>query len=445
MLIRFTVENFLSFKDEVEFSMVAGLPRKHREHVIGTGRGSDFRLLKAGVVYGANAAGKSNLIKAMSFAKHMVVVGTNPKQRISVTPFKLDSSSEEQPSKFRFEINCNSTPYVYGFELDSKQVYSEWLSELRVRSERTLFRRETNVDGHTEIEFGRFRFTGEHGPEFLKFLVLGTRPNELFLTKTVENDVIYFKDIYDWFDETLRLVFPSPRSSDVATTRMAEQEFEHGSRDIIGLFDLGIDSVLLEDVASPMPDSVKQEFLAEHREDQEDIAIPFPASNLYVFVSADNEINARQFKTVHRINHENRDVVFELSQESDGTQRLFELSSALLDLLGGSGAKVYIIDELDRRLHPHMTKNILDIFLNNTVGRPNQLIVTTHESGLLDLDLIRRDEIWFVLKDQNGMSKLYSLEEFGPRLDMDIQKGYLRGRFGAIPIIPSYNILDWVK
>ena len=100
MLIRFTVENFLSFKDEVEFSMVAGLPRKHKEHIVGSGKGNDFRLLKAGVIYGANAAGKSNLIKALGFAKRMIVRGTQAKQRIPVTPFHLNKTSEDRPSSF---------------------------------------------------------------------------------------------------------------------------------------------------------------------------------------------------------------------------------------------------------------------------------------------------------------------------------------------------------
>ncbi len=445
MLIRFTVENFLSFKGEVEFSMVAGLPRKHKEHVVGSGKGNDFRLLKSGVIYGANAAGKSNLIKAMSFAKRMIVMGRAPKQRIPITPFKLDSATENMPSKFRFEIKCDSTPYVYGFELDSGQIYNEWLSEIRSSSEKMLFRRQTDLKGHAEVEFGNLSFSAEHSGEFLKFLQRGTRPNELFLTKTVENDVTYFKCVYDWFDETLRLMFPTPRSTEVETASIAEGEFVNGSRDIFRLFDLGIDSVVLEDFAAPMPESVKQDFLGAHREDSEDIAIQFPSDNLYVFVSSDNRINARQFKTIHRVVHENRDVKFELEQESDGTQRLFELNAALLGLLSGSSDKVYVIDELDRRLHPHMTKNILDIFLTNSVGKPSQLVVTTHESSLLDLDLVRRDEIWFVQKDRSGASQVYSLEEFAPRRDIDIQKGYLQGRFGAIPIIPSFNVLEWAK
>lgn len=447
MLIRFTVENFLSFKDEVEFSMVAGLPRKHKDHVTGSGKGSDYRTLKTAIIYGANAAGKSNLIKAMNFARTMIVEGTDEKQRIPVTLFRLDKSMEDKPSRFQFEIKCNSSAYVYGFELDSKQVYSEWLSELRPSSEAMLFNRQTDRTGQTTVELGRLPFTEEHNRGFMKFIETGTRENELFLKKTILNRVEYFKDVYEWFDNTLRFVFPNPMSRSIDASSMSHEEFESDSRDIIRLFNLGIESVKLEESDSLIPKSLLQDIAEMHRQDNKDVAIQFPSMNVYIFVHADKnvKVSTRKFMTVHRVQHENRDVTFELNDESDGTQRLFELSSALLGLLSGKADRVYVIDELDRRLHPHMTKNIVDIFLNNSVNQPSQMIVTTHESSLLDLDLVRRDEIWFVEKDHRGSSSLYSLEEFAPRYDMDIEQGYLQGRFGAIPIVPSYNVLEWAK
>lgn len=445
MLIRFTVENFLSLRDEVEFSMVAGLPRKHPQHVIRREHGGYSRLLKAGIIYGANAAGKSNLVLAMAFAKRLIVGGTRIKERIPVLPFQLDADSMKRPTKFLFEICCGDKTYQFGFEIDSRTVRSEWLTQIQKRSNVKLYDRVTDNEGHTSVDLGKLDYNDLYPQSFMNHVAKGTRANQLFLTNTLENGVDYFKELYDWFDDKLRLIFPNPRSAGVETATMSESEFEKGSREIIGLFDLGIDNVVLEDLDSPLPHSVQENFLEAHREDQEDIAIQFPSENLYVFVSADNQIRARQFKTIHRIEHEDRDVVFELSQESDGTQRLFELSSALIGLLGGAGDKVYVIDELDRRLHPHMTKNIVDIFLTNSVERPSQLIVTTHESSLLDLELVRRDEVWFIEKDNSGCSRVYSLEEFAPRYDMEIEKGYLRGRFGAIPIIPSFNTIDWAN
>ena len=170
-----------------------------------------------------------------------------------------------------------------------------------------------------------------------------------------------------------------------------------------------------------------------------------PTLKMLVSVDTVERYKAFHFATMHRVNHEGRNVEFGLLMESDGTNRLFELTPALIRLLSSEDDIVFVIDELDRCLHAHMSRNILDIFLANAVGQASQLIVTTHESDLLDLDLLRRDEIWFIEKDQYSASQIYSLEEFAPRYDVDIKRGYLQGRFGAIPIIPSYNILEWAK
>lgn len=447
MLIRFSVENFLSFKDEVEFSMVAGRtqePQVHEDHILTTEH-NDMYLLKTGVIYGANASGKSNLIKAMDFARNLIVKGTRPNRRIPVTPYLLDSATESKASKFQFEIKCNLRSYIYGFEVDSKQVYSEWLYEIQSNIERMMFERKTELDGLTKVDLGEVLFASENDREFLKSNERRTRLNELFLTKTIEDNFAYFKEIYDWFDKKLRIIFPNPRFTSVETAYMTETQFQQGTRELIKLFDLGIDNVKLKESDFPLTSRLKTSILETHREDEQDVTVQFPTENMYFFVSKDNQIRASKFMSVHRVQHEDRVVEFELSQESDGTQRLFELSSVLLGLLSGEQERIYVIDELDRRLHAHMTYNILDVFLTNSANKSSQMIVTTHESNLLDLDLLRRDEIWFIEKDVRGASSVYSLEEFAPRSDMDIRKGYLHGRFGAIPILSSYNVLEWAK
>ena len=305
-----------------------------------------------------------------------------------------------------------------------------------------LFERTTDDDGYACVEFGRLSFSKIHGRQFLKFVQSSTRADELFLKKTIDNNVGYFTDVYDWFSDQLRLIFPDGYTG-VETAYLSESEFEEISRDIIELFDLGIDSVRLKPSDINVPNEVRQAAMKALREVKQNVIVQFPISNTYLSISADNDVRARKFMSVHHIPHEGREVEFELSQESDGTRRLFELSTALMGLLFGPSDRVYVIDEIDRSLHPHMTKNILDIFLENSVGEPSQLIVTTHESSLLDLDLLRRDEIWFIEKDRFNASSLYSLEEFAPRYDVDVQRGYLNGRYGAIPIIPGYNVLEW--
>lgn len=444
MLIRFTVENFLSFKDEVEFSMVAGRPRMHPEHVYRVPHRKDLRLLKTAVTYGANASGKTNLIMAMSFARWMIVRGSDEGGAIPVTPFRLDTSKEGAPSKFQFEIVCDSVAYIYGFTLDSEKIHAEWLYEMRPASEKLLFDRSTDESGNANVKLGRLAFTKFHGRQFLSFVQSSTRADELFLKKTIDNNVGYFKDVYDWFNLKLRLIFPDGYSG-VETAFMSESAFEETSSDLMNLFDLGIDSVRLRTSEINVPNDVRRAALQAHRDLKEDVVIQFPINNTYLSISADNEVRTRKFMSVHSVPHERREVEFELSQESDGTQRLFELSTALMGLLSGERDRIYVIDEIDRSLHPHMTRNILDIFLENSDGQPSQLIVTTHESSLLDLDFLRRDEIWFIEKDRYSASSIYSLEEFAPRYDMDIEKGYLQGRFGAIPIVPGYNVLEWAR
>ena len=166
---------------------------------------------------------------------------------------------------------------------------------------------------------------------------------------------------------------------------------------------------------------------------------------MVVFLHGDEQVRTAHLMTMHEVKSQGIKSSVNLRQESDGTRRLFDLSWVLIGLLTGNDDQVLIIDELDLRLHPHMTRNILDIFLTNSVANRSQLIATTHEAGLLDLDLLRKDEIWFVEKDLDGNSTVYSLEEFVPQYSRDIESGYLQGRFGAIPIVPSYNILDWAK
>lgn len=137
------------------------------------------------------------------------------------------------------------------------------------------------------------------------------------------------------------------------------------------------------------------------------------------------------------------EVLFDINEESDGTQRLLDIAPGLLDIF--STEKTYIIDELDRSLHADITTSIFKAFLNNTSDIHSQLIVTTHETNLLDLELIRRDEIWFVQKNKQGESSLYSLEEYQPRFDKDVRRGYLAGRFGGIPMLPNFDNLSWMN
>ena len=454
MLIRFTVENFLSFKDEVEFSMVAGRPRKHPDHIVRGERSRDIRLLKTGVIYGPNAAGKTNLIRSMDFAQNLIISGRRPKQHIGTIPFLLDGAKERKPSRFQFEIKCNEKYFAYGFEVDVERVHSEWLYEIRSSSERLIFEREVDSDGNRPIQHKNIKFDSKQEEEFYERTANSTRLNQLLLTETIERGMTYFEEIYDWFHQKLVLIYPESRPADDLGIRFLNNHdgFQEKLRDVLNLFDLGIDDVDVkrldtdaEALLSELDKEKIAEFLDELPDDSDEKAVIYnPINHMFLFADKHGNYEAYRVVTVHEIKLENRKVEFAFYMESDGTRRLFELAPALIRLLSG-GESVFVIDELDRQLHAHMTVNLLDIFLNNTANLPSQMIVTTHESGLLDLDLLRRDEIWFIEKDRHSASQVYSLEEFAPRYDVDVERSYLFGRYGAIPILPSYNVLEWAR
>ncbi len=455
MLIRFTVENFLSFKDEVEFSMVPGRARKHKEHVYRDEQRKDIRLLKTGVIYGPNAAGKTNLIKAMNFAQNLIVAGRRPNQGMGIIPFLLDRSTESGQAKFLFEIKVGKKAYAYFMELDAKQVCSESLVEIRPASEKKMFERRTDKQGNTKISFGSAIANHKQEEMFWEHIARGTRPNQLFLTETVERNIKLFQNVYDWFQNSLVLIYPytGPSAAIGPIYLNNENGFQSKFDDLVQLFDLDIEKINLSRIEID-PDSIFNEddkleiskFIGELNDDSfERMTLYSPRFRLFAFIDKNNQFEFYRFTTVHRVRHENREVQFDLEMESDGTTRLFELTPAMIRMLSATNDIVFFIDELDRSLHPHMSQNLLDIFLSNSVGKPSQFVVTTHESDLLDLDLLRRDEIWILEKDRFSASQLFSLEEYAPRYDVDVKRGYLFGRYGGIPILPSYNTLDWAK
>jgi len=434
MLIRFSVENFLSFKDEVELSMIPGKVRSHKHHVISDGKSRGIKALKAAVLYGANASGKSNLIKAMDFARNLIVTGRRPRELILVRPFKFDTDSQNKPSRFEFEFKSGTTFFNYGFVADAEKIREEWLYEISPTSEKQIFERETTAEGKTAVQFGTIKYANADDREFLRFTGRGTRQNQLFLTESIERGLHYFEAAYNWFNEILTIVFPQSRPLWLEAN-LVDKEFNQFFQEILNVFDTGISGIELVEISSDeeIPKSVRtirDQF--QERTDQDTI-VRGPDGRYLLSRNEGNKIKVSKFMTLHHVKGESQSALFEANEESDGTQRLFDLIPALIEL--HLIERVVVIDELDRSLHPHLSHKILELFLNSTTGHQSQLIVTTHESRLLDFDLLRRDEIWFLEKDSEGRSSLYSLEEFSIRDDMDIRKGYLLGRFGGIPII----------
>lgn len=436
MLIRFTVSNFRSFNEEVVFSMLPGAAQKHTEHII-SDHPSEIDVLRFAMLYGANASGKSNLVSAIDFARKLIVDGIRPKQTIAVEPFRLDRAMQKKPSRFEFEFMVERQAYAYGFVVDRRTVHEEWLYAVNTKTEHALFERKTV--NRTEIE-ATFAKSLEADQQFLEFVARGTRANELLLTKLVENDLEQFSDIYTWFQHKLTIVFPQSRHKGLEINVYKDQKFSEALGSFLKSMNTGIDEVCtravdLETIDFPI-DLILERW--EEEEEPEDIkeateklaVINTPERQYLLHHNEQDELEAHILSTRRKRGEES--IEFELSEESDGTKRLFDL----FPILHSAEDRVFIIDELERSLHPNLVRNFIEQFLGKK--HRNQLVVTTHESTLLDLSIFRRDEIWFIEKTPEGASQLYSLEEFKPRHDLDIRKGYLQGRFGAIPVFGSY-------
>ncbi len=433
MLIRFTVENFRSFYEEAVLSMIPGRMQKHPNHVVSGNGSKGIDVLRTGLLYGANASGKSNLIRAMDFAQKLIVDGTKPKQRIPVEPFRLSEEALQKPSRFEFEFISQGQAYAYGFVVDSRCVHEEWLFLMDKQKEQPLFERVTNEEMKTNVSFPNLNLLKNPDEQFLQFVARSTRPNQLFLTKSVEDNLDYYFSVSDWFSTTLTIIFPESKAKGIQSIIGSNDEVRKSLSDFLDIMNTGIDGVSLDQVkVETIKFPAKNDVDNILTELQQNSAVVFDIPNGGRYLAQLNEQGQQNFYSLGTIRRlDDNEVRFEMFEESDGTQRLVDLFPVVyMDV-----SRVFIIDELERSLHPNLVRRFIKLFLENTSG--SQLIVSTHESTLLDLDLVRRDEIWFVEKRPSGSSALYSLEEFKPRADLDIRRGYLQGRFGAIPVLGS--------
>jgi hypothetical protein len=447
MLIRFSISNFLSFNEETEISLVPGRTRKHAEHVVKADAWNGIDVLRSAVVYGANASGKSNLVKAFAFCQRLIVEGTKPNKTIDLPIFRFDAGSTSRPSRFAFEIKLRDRAFAYGFELEPARVISEWLHLITKTSNKPLFERKSSPEGQTTVEFGTVAFKDREERKFLTFVARGTRQNQLFLTESIDRGVSHFADVHKWFANSLTIIFPESQYRDLELEIETDEELRRAYELLLRRFDTGVSGIRYKNVdfdtdiklPSPFLDEIRKSLQSHSR-----VVLRAPDKRRFVLHKTDGgRIQATELMTEHSIKGSHDTALLELALESDGTQRLLDIIPALFAL--ARNERVFIIDELDRSLHPRLSRILLELFLKDASHTSSQLIVTTHETGLLDLKLLRRDEIWFVEKKKDGASSLYSLEEFTPRYDKDIRKGYLRGRFGAIPVVHDVSSLGWAK
>ncbi|WP_419905430.1 AAA family ATPase [Kiloniella sp.] len=439
MLLRFTAENFRSFKDRAELSLVPSKVRRHPEHIIKAKNSTDISALKTAIIYGSNASGKSNLIKAMQHVQVMVNHGVRSGKKIPFDPYKLESRPEKKPSRFEFEIKVGSNNYSYGFSADNDSIKEEWLYKIDRRKDELIFNRE-QINGETKFQFGNITYENEKDEQYLEFTSKGTPENRLFLNECKERNVTTqleyltgISEVIFWFEHILTIIFPESKFAGLEITIHKDRESSKDIANILKNYDTGIDSLELQQLdfksdVTDVPEEIKQSIL-DDLEDNSGVLLAAPHNTRYLIRKPkEGDIEAYKLMTGHLKSNGDK-VLFNINEESNGTQRLLDMAPGFLD--ASADEKVYVIDELNRSLHPDITTSIIKTFLENTAGKQSQIIVTTHETNLLDQDLVRKDEIWFVQK--NTHSTLYSLEEYQPRFDKDVRRGYLAGRFGGLP------------
>ncbi|MEP3481129.1 MAG: AAA family ATPase [Fuerstiella sp.] len=437
MLINFSVENFRSIGGEQTLNLVASKGQKgHEDHCVPIAK-TDERVLRTSVVYGANAAGKSNLVRAMEFAQDLIVHGPGPKQRIALSQFRFTDAAE-RPSSFEFRFLVGDQVFVYGFDVTPEEVVEEWLSATSENGRETdVFHRKGK-----EITFGNLKKFGQDGTtsaDALKALeLLGTRPNQLLLNKIVDLDDerrgTLLDRVVQWFAVRLTVIGPSSNFGPLLEHLDDDPDFKRFTAEFLANVGTGIGGIEIEQAeidADKLPRELVESLESSEGGESSPFSIVGAGMTLSLHPDDSSKMIRRNLSAKHDVDGSSFSLPFD--EESDGTRRFLHLLPALYYLT--HSPKVFVIDELDRSLHSLLSHALLKFFVEVCPGANQQLIVTTHETHLLDLDLLRRDEIWFVEKDDRQQTRLFSLADLKVRKDLRIEKSYLQGRFGGVPFI----------
>jgi hypothetical protein len=441
MLIRFVITNFLSFNEETEFNMIAGSLKSHKHHVHRIGK---IDVLRTSVLYGANGAGKSNLIKAISFLKD-IVVNSGINQSVNDKKFKLNKENSNKPISLEIEFSVGDKIYSFGISLNNSDILEEWLYESGLTGDdKLIYKRTLTEENKIAIEMaGKYSKTQKE-----KLLLEIVKDNLLKNDKLLLGlaDLLKLEEISsvrNWLLFNLTIIFPEKSFHGILPLLLSTKDLREFYDQFMHYFDTGINKLISVqmDLEKYMVDSDLKMTRQQIQDHVEKFQMLLNDEKSEVILKGnDGKMIVKKAISYHK-NSQNEDVVFMISEESDGTKRLIDLTPAFFNILIHD--QTYVVDEIDRSLHPSMLCAIIRKALKaeQTIG---QLIFTSHESNLLNLDIFRQDEIWFVEKeDKGGDTKLYSLNEFKPRHDLDIRKGYLTGRFGAIPFLADIHDLNW--
>ena len=409
MLIRFSFKNFKSFKDENVLDMEATSLKEHEYNLVKT---DQVNLLKVAAIYGANASGKTNVLQAFDYMKKRILVSDDSKKNSPIDEDNVYSYMiNNEPISLEVEILAkNNKIYKYGFDVLKDSIVSEWLYEKRINKFYSVFEREKN------------NVTMKSNNKISGLVNIDERTLFLNIYSKIDKDNEDFNNVYDWFVNANYLDLGNPRFEDFINTRislkiLSDEKYKKELLRFIKTFDSGIEGI------KTTPDSIEE---------------------------VQNNNRVVKVELIHRgENNELKALPLEL--ESNGTRKMFHLFDFFMDAL--RNGMVLFIDELDAKLHPLLTRYIINLFHNSETNIGNgQLIYSTHDTVNLNKDTFRRDEIWFTEKNRDGVSELYALSDYildddgdrktskKVRNDATYNKDYLTGRYGAIPVLEEFEI-----
>lgn len=414
MLLEFRVRNYRSIRDEQVLNLIASGDKELAEtHLAPTGLKAAPHALRSAVVYGPNASGKSSLLRALDYLRAVVAESATviqPGQTYNVQPFKLDSASAQQPTEFEITFLLAGVRHQYAFSMTAQRIVSESLLVYRSSKPTQLFNRQ-HVDGDVyDYEFSTYL----SGPR--KVWQESTRPNSLFLSMAAQLNSEQLGPVFNWIVRNI-VFLPAGASvlPDFTTALLATAEGRASIRDFLSTADISI-----ADVQAVSHRGMHTQFVMS-------------ASGVQQASQEERELLLPVFE--HRT--PKGSAKFELHDESEGTQCLYGLIAPVLDCL--REGRVLVVDELDSSLHTLLVRRLIAMFQTPELN-PNgaQLIFSTHDTSLLDHTLFRRDQIWFTEKDTDQATRLYPLTDFSPRKQEAWERGYLAGRYGAVPFFADW-------
>lgn len=408
MILEFSIFNFLSFRDKVVFSMMANATSGLDDNYVLV---NDRKILKTAAIYGANASGKTNLFEILTFVVFMLRNSNNTdiNAKLPVLPFKFDKDYANKPSEFEIKFIVDNIRYVYGFVVDEYSIYEEYLYYYPNGRETKIFDR-TNINDYS---------FPQKDEKLLNDIAKKNAKNKFFIATATNWNYEKTKIPYNFLSTSINTFnnLSNLRELSLREYLKNDNSLKRFALDFLKRADFNIeDYKVIEtdvplDVMSSVPDFIR------------------------------SGINSKVFTVLFK--HRDSDVFLTHQEESIGTQIIFYFIPFIMDALNNK--KVVIVDELDRSLHPYLVEMIVQMFNDPEINKSGaQLIFNTHDTNLLKLNILRRDQIWFTEKDGNsGVSDLYPLSDFSVRKNENIERGYMLGRYGAVPFIKNdFNLWE---